>query len=166
MSGTEVKKKLREIIGTNPNLPIQAEVVSVENESCTIKLANGLELDEVRLKATINGGNNFFLIRPKVGSKVLILSITGKLDDLMVLRIDEIDNIEIQQNDLKILLDSQDNKIEIRNGETSLSAIFENLTDVLKNFKVFTPAGPSGLPLPNVITKIENFEIEFKKLLK
>ena len=41
MSGTEVKKKLREIIGQNPNLPIQAEVVRVENESCTIKLASG-----------------------------------------------------------------------------------------------------------------------------
>lgn len=166
MKGTEIKNKLRQIVDANPNLPIQARVVSLEGDSCTIKLASGLELDEVRLKATINGGNNFFLIRPKVGSKVLILSITGKLDDLMVLRIDEIENIEIQQNDLKVLLDSQDNKIEIRNGETSLSAIFENLTDVLKNFKVFTPAGPSGFPLPNVITNIENFETEFKKLLK
>lgn len=166
MSGTIIKQHLREIVGANPNLPIQAEVVNVENDECTVKLSSGLELDEIRLKASINGNKNFILIRPKVGSKVLLLSITGNLDDLTVIKTDEIENIEIKQNGLEILIDSNDGKIKIGNDETDLKKIFQLNVDLLKQMKVFTSSGPSGTPLPDVVAKITEFEMEFKRLLK
>lgn len=166
MSGSEVKTKLREIVGANPNLPIQAFVVSVENDSCTVKVASGLELDGVRLKASINGKENYILQRPKVGSNVILLSITGSLDDLMVIKIDEVENLEISQNGLKILIDSEDGKLQIENDQVSLKGIFQNLTNLLKTLQVYTPSGPSGVPIATSMNKINQFETDFKKLLK
>lgn len=166
MKGTEIKNKLREIVGANPNLPIQAEVTSLEDDTCSVILASGLELNDVRLKASIGGDDNYFIQRPKIGSKVILLSITGNLDDLMIIKIDEVENFEFSQNGLEILIDSEDGKVKVKNSETSLLEIFQKNVDLLKIFKVFTPSGPSGTALPNVVLKINEFETEFKKLLK
>jgi len=167
MKGKQIKKQLREIVAANPNLPLQAEVTSLEDDTCTVKLATGLELNDVRLKATIGGSDdNYFIQRPKIGSKVVLLSITGSLDDLMVLKIDELENVEFSQGGLSILIDSEDGKIAIENENTSLKDIFQTLADLLKAFKVYTPAGPSGTALPDVVLQIEGFETQFKELLK
>ena len=166
MDGSEVKKKLRDIVGANPNLPITAKVVSLKKESCTVELASGLELDDVRMKASINEGGNFIVMRPKVGSTVLLLSITGTLEDLAIIKIDEIENIEIDQNGLNILIDSKDGKIRIENDNVSVKELFQDLTDLLKTLKVYTPSGPSGVPIITSMNKINQFETNFKKILK
>lgn len=166
MDGSEVKKKLREIVGANPNLPITAKVVSLKKESCAVKLASGLELDDVRMKASINESGNFIVMRPKVGSTVLLLSITGTLEDLAIIKIDEIENIEIDQNGLNILIDSKDGKIRIENDNVSIKELFQDLTDLLKTLKVYTPSGPSGVPIITSMNKINQFETNFKKILK
>lgn len=166
MHGTEIKNKLREIVGVDPNLPLQATVVSVQNESCTVKLSSGLELDEIRLKASINGNENFILQRPKINSTVILLSVTGNLDDLVIIKTDEVENFEISQNGLKILIDSDDGKIQIENSQVSLKEIFQDLTDLLKGLKVYTSSGASGVPIATSMAKINQFETDFKKLLK
>jgi len=166
MRGKEIKNIFRELVDANPNLPIQAEVTSLEDDTCSVVLASGLELNDVRLKASIGDRDDYFIQRPKIGSKVILLSITGSLDDLMVLKADEIENFEFSSNGLKILVDSEDGKVKIGNGQTNLKKIFQMNVDLLKQFKVFTPAGPSGTPLPDILLKINLFETEFKKLLK
>lgn len=164
--GKEVKTLMRDIVAANSNLPIQAKVTSLEDDTCSVILASGLELNDVRLKASIGGDDDYFIQRPKIGSKVMLLSVTGSLDDLMVLKADEIENFEFSSNGLKILIDSEDGKVKIGNGQTNLKKIFQMNVDLLKEFKVFTPAGPSGTPLPDILLKINLFEMEFKKLLK
>lgn len=166
MHASEIKRKLQEVVGANPNLPIQAKVVSVENESCTVVLSSGLELDGVRIKASINESENFIMQRPKTGSTVILLSVTGNLDDIMIIKTDEIESVEINQNGLKILIDSADGKLQIENNNVSLKDIFQDLTDLLKGLKVYTGSGPSGVPIPTSMAKIILFETAFKKLLK
>lgn len=166
MKGTEVKAKLRGVVGANPNLPIQAKVVAVQNETCTVELVSGLQIEDVRLKASVNNKSNYLLVRPAVGSTVLLLSITGGLEDLAVLQVDEVKNIELKQNGLSILADAEDGRVQIENASVGLKEIFEDLSALLKAFKVFTPAGPSGTPLPNVLLKINAFESKIKQLLK
>lgn len=151
---------------TNTLPLINAEVVSVEDEeSCTVKI-DELIIDEVRLKATINGSNNKVIVQPKVGSMVLIGSLTGDLKDLAVLSVDEIEKLLYEQDGLRIEIDSTDKKIKIENDQVSLKSLFQSLTNLLKQFKVFTPAGPSGTPLPTTISSLTQFENDFKKLLK
>ncbi len=163
--------KLAEVLGSfvegkiNTMPFINAEVVSVEDESCTIKYGD-VAIDEVRLKATINGSNNKVLLQPKIGSMVLIGSLTGDLKNLAVIGMDEIEKLKYEQDGLVIEIDSTDKKVKIKNADVGLKDIFQSLTDLLKQFKVYTPSGPSGTPLPTTIVHINDFENDFKKLLK
>jgi len=144
---------------------MNAQVISIEGESCTIKIG-GLELDEVRIKATINGNTNKLMAIPKVGSMVLVGSLTGDLKDLAIVGVDEVAKIMYEQDGLVIEVDSETGKIAIANDDVNMKGLFQQLAGLLKQFKVFTPAGPSGTPLPDTITSITQFETDFKKLLK
>jgi hypothetical protein len=164
-------KKLSELLGrsflnSQKTMPLFNGIIkSIEGESCTVDI-DGLEVDEVRLKATINGETNKIIVEPKVGSMVLIGSLTGDLKDLAVLKADELAKIIYQQDGLKLLLDSTDGKVSIENNNVSVHDIFQQLVDLLKLFKVYTPAGPSGTPLPDTITALTAFENDFKLILK
>ncbi len=163
-------RKLAELLkGINKGtdaLPIfNAEVISVQGESCTV-MVNEMELEDVRLKATINGESNKIIVTPKVGSIVLIGSLTGDLTDSAVLKVDEIEKLEYEQDGLKVLIDSTDGKLKIENNTVSLVDVFQKLTDLLRSFKVYTPSGPSEAPLPDTLLDITDFENKFKSILK
>ncbi|WP_435138922.1 hypothetical protein [Formosa sp. A9] len=163
---TEIKRLLREIVGANPNLPIPAKVLNVAGDVCTVELKGGLQLSDVKLKATSNENESFVLVTPKVNTMVLLLSLSGKLDNLTIIKVDEVEKIELVQGDLKVLVDSSDNKIGIENGSCSINELFQDLTDLLKQFKVVTPSGPSTALTPETLLAVEQFEIKFKTLLK
>lgn len=163
---TEIKKKIIEIVGANANLPIKGIVKTIDVNSCSVEINDDLIVTDVKLKATLNESENYFQVVPKVGSKVLIISLTGDLDNLSIIKVDEVERFEFKQEGLEFLLDSSDKKVMIKNGEVSLIDVFTNLSTLLKQFKVFTPSGPSGTPLPNTVTQIEGLEEDFNKLLK
>ncbi|MEN9570902.1 MAG: hypothetical protein RL172_2133, partial [Bacteroidota bacterium] len=164
-------KKLSEMLGRNfsqnwKTVPLfNAVVKSIQGESCTVDI-DGLEIDEVRLKATINGEQNKIIAEPKIDSIVLVGSLTGDLTDLAVLKIDEVAKLLYEQDGLKIEIDSTDGKVKIENNLVSVYDLFQQLVDLLKLFKVYTPAGPSGTPLPDTLMSITAFETDFKKILK
>jgi len=162
----ELKKLIREIVGANSNLPITATVVSVQGESCTVELSSGLVLTDVKLKATISEGNNYMKLVPKKGSTVLLLSLSGDLSNLTVIKVDEIEKLEFKQDGLEILIDSTDGKLEIKNEQVSFKEILADLTSLLNQFKVNTPAGPSTNIMPDTVVLIDAFETKFKQLLK
>lgn len=162
---SELKKLMREVVGANPNLPITATVKSVDGDSCTVTLKGGLVLTDVKLKATISGDNYLRLI-PKVGSTVLLLSLSGDLSNLTVIKFDETERFEYRQDGLDIIIDSGEGKIQVKNDQVSLKEILTDLSDFLKLFKVNTPSGPSTNVMPDTVLKIEEFEYKFKQLLK
>ncbi len=120
---SEIKKKLREVVGANPNLPVSATVKSVEGDHCTITLKSGLELTDVKLKATIDG-DNYLLVIPKVGSKVVVLSLSGELDNLSVIKVDEVERIEVIIEDTNFKIDNQG--YEINQGGENLKTVFND----------------------------------------
>lgn len=123
---TKIKKVLKEIVGANSNLPITATIKSVQGDHCTITLKSGLDLSDVKLKATIDG-DNYLLIIPKVGSKVVVLSLSGELDNLSVIKVDEVERIELIIGDTNFKIDNQG--YEINQGS-------ENLKEVLNDYIV------------------------------
>ncbi|MBK5213641.1 MAG: hypothetical protein JJE55_08285 [Flavobacteriaceae bacterium] len=162
---SDIKKALREIVGANPNLPITGIVKSVEGDSCTVELKSGYVATDVKLKATI-GNNDYVILTPKVGSTVLILSLSGTLDNLTVVKIDQLEKMEYSQGGLVILADSVDGKIQIKNKQVSFIELFEALKKLTAELTVSTPMGPSGVPLPPTQLALQQFEIKFKQLLK
>lgn len=163
---TELKKLIRDIVGANPNLPITGVVKAIENDACTVELKGGFAISDVKLKATISEGDHYLKLVPKVGSTVLIMSLSGGLDNMAVIKVDEVEKIAYSQNGLELLIDSTDKKVSIKNDDCNLVEALTDLVTAIKQLKVFTPVGPSGAPLPNTIAALNAFETKFKKLLK
>ena len=163
---SEIKKALVEALGQNPNLPITATVVSIEGDTCTVKLLSELVLSDVRLTATSDEAEDYFRVIPKEESEVILMSQTGTLSGLFVVKVNQVKSIDYKQNGLEFSLDSTDKKLLLKNDSTSLYEIMSELTALLKGLKVFTPAGVSGVPIPHTITKITQVETKFKTLLK
>ncbi|GGB83048.1 hypothetical protein GCM10007424_23840 [Flavobacterium suaedae] len=163
---SQLKKQLQQIVGANPNLPIRGVVTAVNGQSCSVKLAGGLVITGVRLKATIGNGADYMLITPAINTNVLLLSGNGTLDDLSVIKADSVQKAEFSISGLIVLLDGDDGKVQIQNNEASLKDIFSDLTELLRAFKVYTPMGPSGTALPDTATAIDEFETKFNNLLK
>lgn len=166
MDAKEIKSLIREIVGARPNLPFTATVIAVQDETCTIKMAGGLELTDVKLSATVDESENYYKVSPKEGTKVLVVSLTGDLDNLTVIKIDEANVIEFKQNGLNVMFDSTDKKVLIENENVNLKDLFDDLKTLLMQFQVYTPAGPSGTPLPTTITSLQQLSVKVNQLLK
>lgn len=162
---SKIKRELQNISG-GKNLPLIASVVSIQDETCTIELVTGLKISDVRLKSSVNESDDFLIVTPKVGSKVVVLSLTGELDNLMAIAIDQAEKIHYSQDGLEIMYDSDDGKVMIKNESASLHDMFEELVDIIKTIKVPTPSGLSNTPITDTITRLEQFETNFKTLLK
>lgn len=162
---TKIKQHLQSISG-GKNLPVVATVKSVEEQSITVDLASGLKLSDVRLKASINDSDDFLIVTPMIGSKVILLSLTGELDNLVAVVVDSVQKIHYSQSGLEVLYDSEDGKVMIKNESASLHDMFVDLVDIIKNIKVSTPSGLSTVPIADTIASLEQFKTNFKTLLK
>lgn len=163
-TGAEIKKALREALGINPNLAITATVVSVQENTCSIKLASELVLTDVRLCATISDEPDMMVIKPKVGSEVIVMSQTGKLDGLFILKVDSVDNITFKKEDFEIIIDGVTKKVTIKNGTANLGQLMSNLIDAIISAQVITPQGP-GTIAPATQAQLMNIKLLFKALL-
>lgn len=161
----QLKSNLRTIIGADPGRPIAGMVTKVAGDTCTVMLQEGFEVSDVRLKATADGSDNFLII-PKIGTSVMMLSGDGTMDTLAVIKCDVAEKIFYNENGLLVEIDSKTGKVKLENNQTSVRTLFQQLTDLLRGLKVFTPAGPSGTLLPDSVMKLNQFENDFKSILK
>ena len=163
-TGAEIKKALREALGINPNLAITATVVSVGVNTCSIKLAIELVLTDVRLCATISDEPDMMVIKPKVGSEVIAMSQTGKLDGLFIVKVDAVDNITFKKEDFEIIIDGTTKKVTIKNGTANLGALMDSLIDTINSAQIITPQG-TGTISPATQTQLINIKTMFNALL-
>ena len=166
---SQLKRNIRELIISDPTFknlkPIVGVVKSIEDDTCTVEISEDFSISGVKLKSTANNKDNFLLI-PKVGSTVTILSLDGTVGNLCIFKIDVLEKILYNENGLRFEIDSTDGKIKIKNKTSSLFNLMQDLVNLLKGLQVYTNTGPSGNPLPNSIIAIEKFENDFKSLLK
>ena len=162
----QIKEALINAVGIKPNLPIPAKVISVDGETCKIELKSGLQLSDVRLKATITEAENTYLLVPKEGSSVIVYSQTGSLSGLFVLKVDEVEKLVYKQDGLEFIVDSTEKTVSIKNDHTSLLELFQDLTKLIRELTVSTSTGPSGTPLPGTITALDQLESKLEQLLK
>ena len=160
-----------------------AKIVSIEGESCTVEYGT-INIDDVRLKATINGNQHKIIVTPTIGSYVLVGSLTGDLKDLCVLSIDEMEKIEYvqdetkitinsttkkmqyEQSGLKITADGNDKKVSVLNDNESLFEVMNKLFNLLMNFKVLTASGPSSGLLATTMNELAQWKLAYNKILK
>jgi hypothetical protein len=160
----KLKQALIEALGMNPNLAITAEVVSVENTTCTVKLVSELVLTDVRLCATINESADSFVMMPKIGSEVVLLSQTGKLSGLMVIKVDAVESITYKKGAFEFLVDGTTGKVTLKNESVNFGGLIGNLVDIISNAIIDTPNGPGAI---NAVTKtqLEQLKTQFNLIL-
>lgn len=161
----EIKKALIELIGANPNLPITATVVSVQGDTCTIKLLSELVLSDVRLKATISDDTDSFLITPKIGSEVLVISQTGKLSGLVVLKIDSIDKIAYKKADFEFEVDGTTGKVTLKNQGANFGSLIGNFIDTLIGIQTINSDSTTGILNTASIAQLEQLKVSFNLIL-
>lgn len=149
-TAAEIKKVLKEFLGANPNLPITVTVMSVQGDSCTVKLLSGLDLPDVRLKATVNEDEDSLLIVPKIGSEVIVMSQTGELSSLMVIKVDAVEKIVYKKADFEFVVDGTTKKVTIKNGTANLGVLMNNLIDAISTAQIICPNGPGTINLTTV----------------
>lgn len=157
-------KKLLEGFGLKPNLPITATVVSVENDTCTIKLLSGLVLSDVRLKATISDNTDNLLITPKINTEVLVMSQTGDVSGLFVIKVDSVEKIEFKKGDFEFILDGSTGKLTLKKAGANFGSLINSLIDTISAAQIVTPNGP-GTINPTTQVQLENIKAKFNLIL-
>lgn len=155
-----LRRQIRSIATDSKEIFFPATIVSVSGNTCTIDV-DGLLLDDVRLKPTTMQNNSLvgndengyvqmesvMLIIPAIGSDVLVGSLSGDYNNLVILSVNEADKIEYTSN-----------------GQ-NLMQLITTLIQTLVNATVITPLG-NGTFDPAVITQLNNIEMSFKQLFK
>lgn len=93
----EIRELIRKISGTQnqPVIFFNAEVVHVTQEVCSVKFGD-IELGDVRLSAVVDGNANNMIVKPVVGSMVLVADMSlGEFRELQVISCTEIESISI-----------------------------------------------------------------------
>jgi hypothetical protein len=164
----EIKKKLQEVVGANPNYPIVGTVTAVDGETCSVKLVSGLVLSGVKLSASITDAEDYLLFEPAISSDVLMLSGDGTLSNLYLIKVDQVGKFKFSQGGMKVEFDSTDKKVKIENDTVNLKDLFTDLATILNSLKVSVVAvgAPSGNITPDVVTLVTNFSTKVDALLK
>ena len=136
--GSEVRDVIRKICGVDNQglIFFNAEVVTVDDETCTVK-RNGIEHTDVRLAAVVDGNTKNLLIKPKVGSMVLIADLSeGLMRDLAIIGWSEVETITINGGDLGGLTKTKVLKTQL----DKLTKRVDALISAINGAPVATPA--------------------------
>lgn len=144
---------------------IQAEVKSIEGITCTVSIGD-MDISGVNLQATEAAPTDSYLVIPKIGSMVLVGSLTGDYTDLVVIKCDSVEKIELKKGTFSLIANGTSGKITVKSGNSNLATLLQDLCDMLQNLKVATPAGPSTNLMPDslqaVITLKQKLQLLFE----
>lgn len=163
-TAAEIKQALIKALGVNPNLPITATVVSIQDDTCTVKLLSELVLSDVRLKATISDDADSFLIVPKVNSKVILMSQTGALSGLMVIKIDAVEKIVYKKGLFEFAVDGTTGKVTLKKGTANFGTLITSLIETISGAAIVTPSGPGTID-PATQALLLQIKTAFKTIL-
>lgn len=90
-----LRDNLMQMMGSGKEITIwQGIVKSVEGITCTVTFGT-LDVEGVRLRASLADNESHLLIVPKVGTAVVVGSLSNDLSLLVVLSVDEVESITI-----------------------------------------------------------------------
>lgn len=136
---------------------IQGEVTATDGVTCSVKIGDA-ELEGIRLRASLSDNDRQILVVPKVGSAVVLGCITGDLNNMVVLQVDEIESITINGGELGGLVKIQ----ELTDKLNELVDTFNSHIHTIATGGIQTPSGPNGNPVtvPAITSKAARFNTD------
>ena len=135
-------RNIRAAAGPQQLAVYQGEVVAVDGETCTVVFASQ-RVEGVRLRASLAEVEEQLLVVPKVGSAVVVGSLSGDLSELVVLVVDEVERIEINGGKLGGLVNIE----PLVNGLNDLVAAFNDHTHTIPTGAVICGGNPNASPV-------------------
>ena len=138
---TEIKNKIRAMVGNNTPLLLTGKVKSVDGETCTVSIGD-LTLTDVRLRSVINGEDSKLLITPADNSYVTIIDLGGDLRETEVIGYSEIEAIDIKtSSDINI---NCDGVVKFNGGDNDglvqIKKLTQKLNQLVQKFNEHTHA--------------------------
>ena len=147
---TEIRNKIRAMMGQRTPLLLTGKVESVDGETCTVTVGD-LKLTDVRLRSVVNGEESKLLITPKTDSYVTLIDLSGELRELEVIGYSEIESIDIETGgdiNIKCKGDTNldcDGTVTLNGGDNKGLVKLQELNDNLNSIKNYISALKSAI---------------------
>lgn len=100
-------RNIRDLVGKTQLSIYQGIITSVDGVTCSIRFGSQ-EVSGIRLRASLSDNDRQILVVPKVDTAVIVGSLSGDLSELVVLKADEIESIEVNGGKLGGLINIDD----------------------------------------------------------
>lgn len=148
---------LRAVMGSSQVCISQGIVKSVDGDRCSVDFA-GLVISDIRLRASLADVNKKMLVVPKVGSAVIVGSLSGDLDNLVVLQVDEVESVTVNGGELGGLVKID----ELKDQLGKMSSRIDKIISALSNSGTVAQDGgaayKSNIAMALSVLEKENFE--------
>jgi hypothetical protein len=143
---------------------IYAIVKEITGDTCTVTIGE-LELTDVRLKATDDSADDKLLVIPTVGSKVVIGTNPGSMNDLFVIRTDDPEIISYKHGDLQITIDTE--KINYTNGNLQINIDAQSkVIDIINKVNISIDSEAGTVQIKNDQVSLVDLFTEMVNILK
>lgn len=132
----EIKDVLKSIVGTHGTMFVMGRVESVGDETCSVKIADRIVINDVRLNAVADGNENNIIAKPVVGSMVLMADLSGgELRSLAVIAFSELDTLTVKfAGDVVINGGENEGLVKVVELTEKLNAIEKDINTLKKVF--------------------------------
>lgn len=138
----EIKEVIKSIAGVPGMMFVMGKVESVGDETCSVKIADRLVINDVRLNASADGNADNILIKPKVGSMVVMADLSGgELRSLVVISFSALDSMTVRF-DGEVVINGGENEglVKVKELTDKLNAIINDINSLKSVFKTgWTP---------------------------
>lgn len=132
----ELRELLAKIGGGKATNLYQGVVTALSDVTCEVSI-DGLSIPDVRLRASTEVDGAQIIVRPAVGSVVIVGSLTGDLDHLVVLSMDRAEEVIINGGELGGL-------IKVQELTKKLNTIESELNNLKQLFASWVPVKGDG----------------------
>lgn len=130
-------RNIKAVLGPAPLGFYQGIVKAVDGLTCTVTFGSQ-DVSGIRLRASLTERGGQMLVTPKVGSAVVVGSLSGDLSDLVVVLVDEVETIEVGGGKL--------------GGLINIEALTEKLNALVEAFNGHTHIVPPGGVIVGTLT--------------
>ena len=130
----EIKEAIKSIVGVPGMMFVMGKVESVGDETCSVKIADRIVINDVRLNASADGNADNILIKPKVGSMVLMADLSGgELRSLVVISFSALESMTVKfESEVVINGGENEGLVKVVELTEKLNAIINDI-NILKN---------------------------------
>lgn len=142
----EIKEVIKSIAGVPGMMFVMGKVESVGDETCSVKIADRLVINDVRLNASADGNADNMLIKPKVGSMVMMADLSGgELRSLVVISFSALNSMTVRF-DGEVVINGGENEglVKVKELTDKLNAIENDINNLKSIFSSWVPVVYDG----------------------